>query len=98
MHRQPDSDLLRSRNLAEPVGQVPDLPSSAPTAPWQVGDLPHVAHTVSTTIENTGPTSGGLRIISTLLIEAPLLQRTADCPRHQDTSVFKLTLPSWHEL
>jgi len=36
------------------VGQVPDLPSSAPTAPWQVGDLPHVAHTVSTTIENTG--------------------------------------------
>jgi len=23
------------------VGQVPDLPSSAPTAPWQVGDLPH---------------------------------------------------------
>src|SRR5579859_4106346 len=61
MHRQPDSDLLRSRKLCEPVGQVPDLPSSAPTAPWQVGDLPHVAHTVSTTIENTGPTSGGLR-------------------------------------
>ena len=27
----------------EPVGQVPDLPSSAPTASWQVGNLPHGA-------------------------------------------------------
>ena len=43
-----DSDLLRPRNSSElsgqdgsSVGQVPDLPSSTPTTPWQVGDLPH---------------------------------------------------------
>jgi hypothetical protein len=39
------SDLLMSRNSAEPMGQVPDssLPAQlAPTAPWQVGNLPHI--------------------------------------------------------
>jgi hypothetical protein len=37
--------MRRSAKLARQdgatVGQVPDLPSLAPTAPWQVGDLPH---------------------------------------------------------
>src|ERR1700687_1925769 len=28
-------------SLCDSVGQVPDLPSEAPSAPWQVGDLPH---------------------------------------------------------
>ena len=28
-------------SLCDSVGQVPDLPSEAPTARWQVGDLPH---------------------------------------------------------